>query len=43
MANHMDFFDRRLAQIDNPANMKRAAAEEPVELARDDEHWRGFW
>ena len=37
MANRANVLDRRLAQIDFPAKGTRAAAQEPVELAGDNE------
>ena len=39
MANQANIIDNRLAQIDIPAKRTLVAAEEPLELARNDEHW----
>ena len=48
MANRANVLDRRLAQIEFPAKGTRASAQEPVELAGDNEQWRAhmvnyFW
>ena len=39
MANQANLLDQRLTQIDIPAKMTRVAAEELIELARDNEQW----
>ena len=39
MANQANLLDQRLARIDIPAKMTRVAAEERIELARDNEQW----
>ena len=39
MADHANLLDQRLAQVEDRARRIRAAAQEPVERARDNEQW----